>query len=138
MAATKIIGSYDEVRIDGTDYSDLFDSVNLEFTDDDIDAPSFNVNGYVEQLPGRRAQAIVLNAYYTEELYTAFYSLWKNRTTFTVGYQPDGLRDSSRETYVGEGRFSGWPVNSQFGQAQRIQLRVLAADNNGFDATTGS
>lgn len=139
MAVTKKIGSMTEVRIDGVDASDKFDNVTLEFNDEEIPAPSFNSGGYVETLPGSRAQAVTASAYYTTELYTLLYDLWENRTIFEIGVQPNGLVDSARETYVGNVRLVNWPAAFQFGQADKAaSLRFVAADNAGILATTGS
>lgn len=139
MAVTKTLGSATQVLIDGVDASDKFDQVSLEFNDEELPVPSFNSGGYVEVLPGQRARAIVLSAYYTEELYALLWPLHNSRTIFEVAVQPDGLVDSGRETYFGNVRLVNWPAVFQFGQANKAgTLRLVAADNTGITATTGS
>lgn len=138
MAATKKVGSFDEVRIDGVNVSDLFDSFGLESTDEEIPAPSFNADGYEETLTGSRKQAFVGRAYYTTESYALLFPLYSDRTVFEVGWQPDGLRDPTRETYVGNVRLTTFSPRSEFGQPQRWDVRLVAADNNGITPVTGS
>ena len=101
MAYTKKIARHDKITIDGTDVSNSFRTFGRPSEDDQVDVSGFSVTGVDEFLPGPRNQRFEGEAFYTEELATIVEPLYKNRTTCTITWQPDGLVDTTREIYTG-------------------------------------
>lgn len=101
MTFTKQVMNYDKVTIDGSDVSNSFKEFGRPSTDALEDASGFSSTGVHEDLQGDRTQQFVGVAFYTEELAAVVEPLYTNRTACVITWQPDGLRDATREIYSG-------------------------------------
>lgn len=131
MTFTKQVARHDKITIDGTDYSNAFRSFNLSNEDSTIDVSGFSVTGTDETLSGTRAQSFTGDMFYTAETGPAMWTLYQARTIFAVSWQPDGLVDSSRETYTGNCQIRTFPPADTRGDVAVMTITFTAADQAG-------
>lgn len=135
---TKDIARHDEILIDGTDVSNSFRSFGFSSEHTTEDVTGFSDTGNEETLPGRTTQSMEGEAFYTPELYAILYPLHADRTIFAVQWQPDGLIDSDRETYIGNVTINTFNPNAEVGGVRVMTATFAPADATGIVATTGS
>jgi hypothetical protein len=138
MPFTKDIARHDEIILDGTDCSNSFRSFGFSSEHTTEDVTGFSVTGNEETLPGRTTQSFEGEAFYTPELYAVLYELHANRTIFSAQWQPDGLVDSTRETYIGNVTLNSFNPTAEVGGVRVMQCTFAPADATGIVATTGS
>ena len=138
MPFTKDIARHDEIILDGTDCSNSFRSFGFSSEHTKEIVTGFSVTGNEESLPGATTQSFTGEAFYTPELYAVLYTLHANRTTFSAQWQPDGLVDSSRETYIGNVTLNSFNPNAEVGGVRVMQCTFDPADATGITATAGS
>ena len=131
MAYTKQIARHDKITIDGTDVSNSFRTFGRPSEDDQVDVSGFSATGVDEFLPGPRNQRFEGEAFYTEELALIAEPLYKNRTTTTITWQPDGLVDATREIYSGSGKITQFSPNNERGSVSVFPFTFLP-DANGI------
>ncbi len=134
MPYTKKIARHDKITIDGTDVSNSFSAFGRPSTDSQEDVSGFSTTGVDEFLPGSRTQQFTGTAWYTEELGAIVEPLYRNRTTCTVTWQPDGLVDSSREVYYGTGTITEFSPEDTRGQGMTFPF-TFTPDANGIAVT---
>jgi hypothetical protein len=117
VAYTKKIARHDKITIDGTDVSNSFRTFGRPSEDSQEDVSGFSASGTDEFLPGTRSQRFEGEAFNTEELALIVEPLYRNRTTTTVVWQPDGLVDATRERYTGTGTITEFSPSNQRGSA---------------------
>ena len=133
MAYTKKIARHDKITIDGTDVSNSFREFGRPSEDSREDVSGFSATGNDEFLPGARDQRFEGEAFYTEELGLIVEPLYKNRTTCTVTWQPDGLVDATREIYSGSGTISEFSPTDTRGSVMTFRF-VFLPDASGIQA----
>jgi len=131
VAYTKKIARHDKITIDGTDVSNSFRTFGRPSEDSQEDVSGFSTTGNDEFLPGTRAQRFEGEAFYTEELASVVEPLYKNRTSTTVTWQPDGLVDSTREIYSGTGTIPEFSPTDERGSVMTFNF-VFLPDANGI------
>ena len=134
MAYTKKISRHDKITIDGTDVSNSFRTFGRPSEDDQVDVSGFSTTGVDEFLPGGRNQRFEGEAFYTEELALIVEPLYKNRTTCTVTWQPDGLVDATREIYSGTGTFTTFSPNNERGSVSTFPV-VFVPNSSGINVS---
>lgn len=134
VSYTKDIALHDFIQVDGSDMSNAFRQVGLEFTDAEVDASGFSVSGTDETLQGNRAAALTAEVFYTPESYAILWPLFRDRETFEIVWQPDGLIDSNREVWHGNVKLFGFPPNATRGDVRVMSLTFRAADETGITA----
>lgn len=132
MAYTKKIARHDKITIDGTDVSNSFRTFGRPSEDSREDVSGFSATGNDEFLPGSRDQRFEGEAFYTEELALIVEPLYKNRTTTTITWQPDGLVDATREIYSGSGIISEFSPSNERGSASTFPF-VFLPDASGIN-----
>jgi|KBSMisStandDraft_5_1062788.scaffolds.fasta_scaffold01470_6 hypothetical protein len=138
MSYTKGIALHDEIHIDGNDVSNAFRSFGFAGEDSDVDVSGFSVTGNDESLSGTRAQSFEGEAFYTPELWAILWPLFDDRTVFEVVWRPNGLIDSSRETYYGNVQLRSFNPNATRGDVQVMTCTFKAADETGIQSTDGT
>jgi hypothetical protein len=138
MTYTKEIALHDEIIIDGTDASNAFRTFGFSSEHTQEDVSGFSVSGFSEFLAGVTNQSLSGEAFYTPETYALLYPLHANRTIFPIQWQPDGLIDSTRETYIGNVQLLTFNPDATRGSVRVMTCTFTAADENGIAATAGS
>ena len=138
MAFTKDIALHDEILIDGTDASNAFRTFGFSSEHTEEDVSGFSVTGFDETLAGKTAQSLSGEAFYTPESYALLYPLHANRTVFAIQWQPDGLVDPTRETYIGNVQLNTFNPEATRGSVRVMTCTFKAADENGITAVAGS
>jgi hypothetical protein len=138
MAYPRNIALHDEILIDGTDASNAFRAFGFSSEHTSEDVSGFSVTGFDETLAGRTAQTLKGEAFYTPESYALLYPLHANREVFPIQWQPEGLTDSTRETYVGNVQLLTFNPEATRGSVRVMTCTFVAADEDGITATTGS
>jgi len=128
---TKLIAHSDKITIDGTDVSNSFRTFGRPSEDSREDVSGFSATGNDEFLPGTRDQRFEGEAFYTEELALIVEPLYKNRTTCTITWQPNGLVDATREIYSGTCTISEFSPSNTRGSASVFPF-VALPDANGI------
>lgn len=131
MAYTKKITRHDKITIDGTDVSNSFREFGRPSEDSQEDVSGFSTTGVDEFLPGSRNQRFEGEAFYTEELGAIVEPLYRNRTTTTVTWKPDGLVDTTREVYTGTGTITEFGPSNTRGSVSTFRF-VFVPDSNGI------
>jgi hypothetical protein len=134
MAYTKDIALSDKITIDGTDASNAFRTFGLDSTDDQVDASGFSETGNDELLQGKRAQSFSGECFYTPESYALLYPLYRDRTTFELEWQPDGLADDTREVWYGNVKLLSFNPTATRGDVRVMTCTFTAADADGIVA----
>jgi len=138
MSFTKDIARHDEILIDNEDCSNAFRSFGFASEHSTEDVSGFSTTGNDETLPGRTTQSFEGEAFYTPELYAILYPIHANRTTVSVQWQPDGLVDDTRETYIGNCTLNSFNPNAERGGVRVMTCTFSPADATGIVATEGS
>src|SRR5689334_17820517 len=113
--------------------SNAFRGVTLELTDAEQDASGFSVSGADETLQGNRASALTGDIFYTPESHAILYPLYRDRTTFEIEWQPDGLIDPTREVWHGNVKMFGYPPGAARGDVRVMSgVTFRAADSAGI------
>lgn len=128
---TKLIARHDHIEIDGTDVSNSFSQFGRPSTDALEDVSGFSATGVDEKLPGSRDQTFTGVAFYTEELALIVEPLYTNRTPCVITWQPDGLVDSTRETYSGTCIITEFSPDNTRGSASTFPFTAVP-DANGI------
>jgi len=132
---TKEIALYDKITIDGEDVSNLFKSFALNLTDAQQDASGFSETGFDETLHGNRAASATADIFYTPEGHAILYPLYRDRVTFELEWQPDGLIDATREVWHGNVKMFGYPPGASRGDVRVMSgITFAAADALGITA----
>lgn len=135
MAFIKDIALHDEIFVDGSDMSNAFRSFGFNSEHEQVDASGFNVSGADELLAGKTTQTLEGEAFYTPESFAILYYLHANRTIFPITWQPDGLVDSSRETYSGNVQLLTFNPNATRGDVRVMTCTFTAADEDAITAS---
>lgn len=139
MSYTKEIALYDKITVDGEDVSNLFKSIAPDITDAEVDVSGFSVTGADETLQGNRTSTLTADIFYTPEGHAILYPLFRDRVTFEVTWQPDGLIDPTREVWHGNVKMFGYNPSATRGDARVMSgVAFKAADADGIvaDAAT--
>lgn len=132
MAYTKEIALHDSIVLDGTDVSNAFRTFGFSSEDDEVDVSGFSESGNDESLAGKRTQSFEGEAFYTPELYTLLYPLYRDRTVFEAQWTPEGLLDATRETYYGNVQLRTFNPNATRGDVRVMTCTLSAADATGI------
>lgn len=138
MSYTKDIARHDEIKIDGVDVSNAFRSFGFSSEHTTEDVTGFSVTGNQETLPGATTQTFEGEAFYTPELYAILYPIHRDRAIVEVSWQPDGLVDPSRETYVGNCTINTFNPNAEVGGVRVMTVTLAPADATGIVGGPGS
>jgi len=139
MAFTKKIALHDEIKIDGTDFSNDFRTFGLSSEDSDVDVSGFSATGNDESLSGTRAQGFEGEAFYTEEAAAILWALHNNRTIFQVQWTPGGLLvTSGNKTYYGMCQLRSFNPNDTRGDVQVMTCTFKTANAAGITQGTGT
>lgn len=139
MSYTKEIALYDRVTIDGSDVSNLFKAIAPDITDAEVDASGFSATGFDETLQGNRTASLTSDIFYTPEGHAILWPLFRDRVTFEIEWQPDGLIDNTREVWHGMVKMFGYNPGATRGDVRVMSgVTFKAVDANGIvaDAAT--
>lgn len=129
---TKEIARHDKVEVDGDDFSNAFNEVQLLSQDSEEDASGFSVSGVDETLQGSRAQGFSGTYFYTVESGPVMAALHFGRTTFQFLWQPNGLIDAARETYWANVKLGEFNPQATRGQVRTSPFTAKTADDQGI------
>jgi hypothetical protein len=135
MAFTKKIALHDKITVDGQDMSNAFDTFGFSSEHASVPASGFSVSGTDENLAGTTTQTLEGEAFLTSESYGILYYLHVNRTIFPLQWQPDGLVDSTRETYSGNVQLLTFTPAATRGEVYKMTCTFSAADATGIVAS---
>lgn len=135
MAFTKQVARHDKITIDGTDYSNAFRTFGVTNDDSVVDVAGFSVTGSDETLSGTRAQGFTGEMFSTAETLPAMWTIYQGRSSVLVKWQPDGLVDSSRETWNGYCQLRTFSPSDTRGDAATVTLTFTASTSDGVYLT---
>lgn len=138
MAYTKNIALHDQILIDGTDASNAFRTFGFSSEHSSEDVSGFSASGTDETLAGKTAQTMTGEAFYTPESYALLYPLHSTRAVFEIVWQPEGLTDNTRETYVGNVQLLTFNPEATRGSVRVMTCTFTAADDTGITAVSGT
>lgn len=138
MTWTKERGSYDRVDIDGSDVSNAFRTFSAQDEYGQDPVTGFSATGTEETLLGTRVQGFEGEAYYTKELYAILKPLYDAQAEFEVEWQPNGLRDSTREVYYGTCRLVNFNPNGEVGGVRVMTVTLKASTSAGIVTAAGT
>lgn len=139
MAFTKKIALHDEIKLDGTDFSNDFRTFGLSSEASDVDVSGFSATGTDETLSGPKAQGFEGEAFYTEEAAAILWALHSNATIFQVQWTPGGLLTTSgNKTYYAQCQLRTFNPNDTRGDVQVMTCTFKTADATGITQATGT
>ena len=138
MAFTKKIALHDEIRIDGTDFSNDFRTFGLSSEDSDVDVSGFSATGNDETLSGTRSEGFSGQAFYSEDLADILWPIHNDRTVAEVLWQPNGLIDSGAAVYYANCQLRTFDPTNQRGSPSTTPVSFKVADSAGVTKADGT
>jgi len=135
---TKSIALHDKIMADGVDVSNAFRSFGQPSERAQQDASGFSVSGRNETLAGAITQSFEGELFYTPETYALFKPLFDNETVFELTWQPNGLKDPTREIYYGNVMMFTFGPSVTRGDVEVFPCTFMAADENGIQSAAAT
>lgn len=126
---------HDFIEIDGTDYSNSFQEMNLNSTRNTDDAGGFSVSGVDETVPAGTTQGFTGTFYVNDTILSALWVIHYNETEVLVRWRKNGLVDSSAPLFYGVCRIDEFAPTSTFGSVETSPVTFNIADANGIRMT---
>ena len=128
----------DRVSVDGTDYSNAFQSFQETSAKSTEDAGAFNETGVTETVPGATTQTFTGTMYNIPDVVSTFWAWHLADTVVEVQHQRNGLEDNTEDVFYGMMTLQEFSPQSTFGQVTSFAVTFITADSDGIRLAAGT